>query len=69
MAKPQFLPVAVAAAVAEVEQVMQRPPLALPDPQPLALLVEMFVTEPQAELESAPVAIPLEMPALLHRPF
>ncbi|WP_156435360.1 hypothetical protein [Leptolyngbya sp. O-77] len=69
MAQPQFLPVAIAAAVAEVEQVIHCPPLVLPEPQPIALLVEMFVDEaPRPELEPVAAAAG-EAPSLLPRSF
>ncbi|WP_448601482.1 hypothetical protein [Thermoleptolyngbya sp.] len=56
MGQPQFLPVAIAAAVADVEPVMHGQPLVLPEPQPMALLAEMFV-EKSPRPESEPVAV------------
>ncbi|MFQ3626346.1 MAG: hypothetical protein SNJ81_02015 [Cyanobacteriota bacterium] len=70
MAQPQFLPVAIAAAVADVEQVIHGQPLDLPESQPLALLVEMFVDEaPQPKPEPVAVSAPLEAASLLPRSF
>lgn len=70
MAQPQFLPVAIAAAVADVEQVIHGQPLVLSEPQPLALLVEMFVDEAsQPEREPIAVSAPVEVPSRLPRSF
>lgn len=70
MAQPQFLPVAIAAAVADVEQVVHRQPLVLPEPQPIALLVEMFVDEaPRPEPRPVAASMPVEAPSLLRRSF
>lgn len=70
MGQPQFLPVAIAAAVADVEQVIHSQPLALSEPQPIALLVEMFVDEaPQPDLEPVAVSRSVEVPSLLPRSF
>jgi hypothetical protein len=63
MARPQFLSVSVTTALEDAEPVMQRSPLAIPEPQPVALLLEMFVAkEEPVEQEPVPVAIPLELP-------
>ncbi|GAB4469258.1 MAG: hypothetical protein OHK0037_27350 [Elainellaceae cyanobacterium] len=60
----------VTAALADAEPVMQRQPLAIPEPQPVALLLEMFVAkEEPVERQPVPVAIPLELPPRLPQPF
>lgn len=70
MALPQFLSVSVATALVDPEPAMQPRPLMIPEPQPVALLLEMFVAkEEQVQREPLPVAVPLELPSQLPQPF